>query len=235
MAPWKRFLPIILANLIPLLGVLWLGWDLGETVLVFWIEATALVAVAAIRILLVRSLAPPTRMVAVVGFLLPLGLLLSFYLALIIVFIVRRSPSGTVFTWSDLGASLSILATLEFAAAGVALLLSHGVPAIASDLKAGRMSALRVLGTALGALARVCAQMVIVLVGGALYASLFPRAGAVVLAILVLVKTIADLAGQALANVKLNLNAARVTLKVGVLSRIEHTAPAESPEPPRER
>ena len=45
---------LILANLVPLAGVLWMGWEVGDVVLLYWIENLIVGVFNVLRILAVR-------------------------------------------------------------------------------------------------------------------------------------------------------------------------------------
>lgn len=201
----SRYGPIVIANLLPLIGVLFFGWSLADACLLYWFEAAAYGLIVAVRILLVRAIPAAVRTAGALIFLAPYAITLTFYLALLVVFIVNRAPSGAVFTFADLTASLSILARLDFAAAAVLLVLTHGIPAIIRDQRSHRTTTTAgamVIAMALGAGARLAIQIPIVLVGGALYASFLPSAGALILCVLIAVKTTGDVLGQTIASLR---------------------------------
>lgn len=53
-SPW-RFGLILLLNLIPVGGVLWLGWDAGQILVLYWIENVVVGLLAVVRILTARG------------------------------------------------------------------------------------------------------------------------------------------------------------------------------------
>ncbi len=50
---------ILLLNLIPVTGVLWLGWDAGQILMLYWIENVAIGAASLARILTARGVGEP--------------------------------------------------------------------------------------------------------------------------------------------------------------------------------
>lgn len=58
--PLQRFGPILALNMIPVAGVLWLGWDAGQILILYWIENVVVGLLAVVRILTAqdRSSAP---------------------------------------------------------------------------------------------------------------------------------------------------------------------------------
>ena len=57
--PWRFDLPqlaLLLANLLPLFGVLWLGWDVGSIVVLYWVENLIVGAYTVLRMLTVGKL-----------------------------------------------------------------------------------------------------------------------------------------------------------------------------------
>lgn len=53
-----RFAPILLLNLIPLGGVLWLGWDASQILVLYWIENVVVGALSLVRILTAQDRTP---------------------------------------------------------------------------------------------------------------------------------------------------------------------------------
>lgn len=58
---WGRLGLILLLNLIPVAGVLWLGWSAGQILILYWIENIIIGAASLVRILTARGVADPTR------------------------------------------------------------------------------------------------------------------------------------------------------------------------------
>ena len=52
---WARLGLILLLNLIPVAGVLWLGWDAGQILMLYWVENVIIGATSLIRILTARE------------------------------------------------------------------------------------------------------------------------------------------------------------------------------------
>lgn len=59
--PFQRFGLIVLLNLIPLGGVLWLGWDAGQILMLYWIENLIIGVLALTRILTARGVDEPVN------------------------------------------------------------------------------------------------------------------------------------------------------------------------------
>ncbi|MBA4000945.1 DUF6498-containing protein [Brevundimonas sp.] len=65
-----RLLLIILLNLIPVAGVLWLGWDAGQILMLYWVENIIVGVLSLVRILTARqpdTLAPGSAQMGTIG------------------------------------------------------------------------------------------------------------------------------------------------------------------------
>ncbi len=67
---WARLLLIVLLNLIPVGGVLWLGWDAGQILMLYWVENIIVGVISLVRILTARqpgTLAPGSAQMGTIG------------------------------------------------------------------------------------------------------------------------------------------------------------------------
>jgi hypothetical protein len=52
--PWAQVVPIVAANLVPLFGVLLLGWQVFALFVMFWLESVVIMVIGALKLLMVR-------------------------------------------------------------------------------------------------------------------------------------------------------------------------------------
>lgn len=108
------------ANLVPLLGVVFLGWDVGDIMVLFWAESAIVALYAIIRMVVVGKL---LALFAVPFFCFHFGIFMVAHLAFILVFFVGTSPflDGPVTT----RVVVDIFGRVWIAL--LALLVSHGL------------------------------------------------------------------------------------------------------------
>ena len=116
MAPDPRTLPasvwvLVASNLVPLAGVLLLGWDLGLVLLLYWAESAVILAFSLAKVALTAGLA---ALFLVPFFVVHAGMFMAGHLVFLLVLFVDRPAAGWESWLQDLG-----LGVLAFA-------LSHG-------------------------------------------------------------------------------------------------------------
>ena len=120
-------IPVIVANSVPIIGVLAFGWDLRSIMFVYWLETAVVVFYSALKVVTVGG---PITLFWIPGHLAFFGVFMSFHLMMILP--LGPSPGGSLFppevirelfhkTWS----------------AGVGLLVSHGISFVANFLGNG--------------------------------------------------------------------------------------------------
>ena len=141
--PAIPLLALVAANLIPLAGVIFFGWDLGGVLLLYWAENVVVAVWAIIRMLVIgRAAAIPL----IVFFTIHYGIFT--FVHLIFVYSMTEAADWDAVQWNDGGFSApnkpdaAFFPTRGFFAqlsplAAVALFASHGVSFVRNFLKGG--------------------------------------------------------------------------------------------------
>lgn len=181
-APRLTLLAIVAANLVPLFGVAFLGWSLGEVMLLFWTESAIIGAANALRMLVGGGTrAIPLTLFFTVHF----GMFMVIHLVFL-TFLFLMPPAGE--DGPGAGGGFHLRTVLW---ATLALALSHGVSFYRDFLRSPEARARPFREWMFTPYPRVIAMHLTILGGGFLLLHLgTPRPA---LAILVLVKTLVDL------------------------------------------
>lgn len=102
---------LVAANLVPLVGVLFLGWDLGLVLLLYWAESAVILAFSLAKVAATAGLA---ALFLVPFFMVHAGMFMGVHLVFLLALFVEEPSAG----WLTLARDLSI--------AWIALVLSHG-------------------------------------------------------------------------------------------------------------
>ncbi|ELY87871.1 hypothetical protein C483_18278 [Natrialba hulunbeirensis JCM 10989] len=54
-SPASRFVPILLANLLPVVGIVWFDWHASEVVVIYWLEVIVMLLVYGVAALFARQ------------------------------------------------------------------------------------------------------------------------------------------------------------------------------------
>lgn len=179
---------LVVANLVPLAGVIALDWDLGLVMVLFWLENGV---VGFYGILRLAALAGWAALGLVPFFLVHFGMFMAGHLLFLILFFVVDDPFDV--SWAGLGEALQLGTPWPFVAVA-ALLVSHGVSFVRNFLLGDERRRLTVQNVMLGAYKRVVVLHVTIIFGGVLVMVLGEPV--VALAFLVLLKIGIDLASH---------------------------------------
>lgn len=179
---------LVAANLVPLAGVVVLGWDLGLVLILFWLENGV---VGVYGILRLATIAGWAALGLVPFFIAHFGMFMFGHLMFLLLFFVVEDPFGA--PWAEVADTLR-LGTPWPVLAVTALLVSHGVSFIKNFLLGDERTRLTVQNVMTGAYKRVVVLHLTIVVGGLLVMALGQPVAA--LALLVLLKIGVDLASH---------------------------------------
>jgi Family of unknown function (DUF6498) len=171
---WPGLLALVAANVLPLAGVLALGWDLGMVLLLYWAESAVVLAFSLVKVVLVGRLA---ALFLVPFFLVHAGIFMGVHLVFLLTLFVERPDTG----WLPFARELLLGTAVLFA--------SHLVSFVANTLRRGERPA-KAQDVMTGFYRRVIAMHLTILGGGFLLVLLGSPAWA--LALLVVLKTGVD-------------------------------------------
>lgn len=180
---------LVLANLVPLAGALFLGWSVGELMLLFWAENVILGAYNVLRLIAARPWDPAawaSKLFLVPFFAVHYGGFCLGHGAFIVTLFLAREGLGEL---GSLGELRAHLAHLVWPLAG--LTLSHGVSFVGNYLRRGEYLLADPNKLMFQPYARIMLLHVVLLLGGILL--LFLGAPVVLLALLVVLKIVLDL------------------------------------------
>ena len=192
-------LALIVGNLLPLFGVLFLGWDLLVTFLIFWLDNVLVGVFAVLKIVLAEGSKNAWGEPATFGDRLGKGFFfVCFYggfallhgVAVLAFFglTAYRKVHGPQF---DLGDLMALLPWGVLLTAALVLLVSHGMEFYLDFIRTRAYETATYMGAAGGAFARLVLLQVVLVGGGALAMNL--RAPVIALVILVALKTLWEL------------------------------------------
>lgn len=179
---------LIAANVVPLAGVLLLGWELGLVMLLFWAENGVVGFYGILR------LAVLSRWLAVAFvpfFLIHFGMFMFGHLVFLLLFFVVRDPFDASF--DQVVDTLELATPLPYVAL-VVLFISHGVSFVRNFILGDERTHLTAQNVMVGPYKRVVVLHVTIIFGGFLVMA--TGEAAVALALLVLLKTGIDLASH---------------------------------------
>lgn len=129
---------VVAANVVPLVGILLLGWSLLEVVAYAWLEAVVIVVFAALR---TPFTARAWALLLAPAYLVAMGVLLLFALLLLtLAFFVMRFQDDF---WGTIAEGERVVRGLLW---GAVILVAWHAVALALDVRAGLRSTLRALG-----------------------------------------------------------------------------------------
>lgn len=179
---------LVAANLVPLVGVLLLGWDLGLILMLFWLENGVVGFYSILRLAMIAGWA---AVGLVPFFIFHFGGFMAGHLLFLLLFFVVDDPFDA--SWSEVADVLQ-LGTPWPAVAVAALLVSHGVSFVRNFLLGDERERLGVQNVMLGAYKRVVVLHLTIIFGGILVKALGQPVAA--LALLVVLKIGVDLAAH---------------------------------------
>lgn len=179
-APKSTLTALLLANAIPLLGVAVWGWDLGLLLLLYWAESAVILAFSLVK---VAATSGRAAFGLVPFFMVHAGMFMGGHLVFLLAIFVDRPAAGWA-SWADeLGLGLA------------ALLASHLVSFVVNFLRRDERAAVtRGQDVMAGFYGRIVVMHLTIIFGAMLVAIVGLRAMALVL--LVVLKTVADVAGH---------------------------------------
>lgn len=169
---------LVASNLVPLLGVLLLGWDLGLVLLLYWAESAVILAFSLAKLASTAGLA---ALFLVPFFMVHAGGFMAVHLVFLLTLFVDRPDAG----WDSLAADLGL--------GLLALAASHGY-SFWANFRRRRETYAKPQEVMTGFYGRVVVLHLTILFGGWVVLLLDEPAGA--LALLVLLKTAADVAAH---------------------------------------
>ncbi|MBK8099691.1 MAG: hypothetical protein IPK26_21505 [Planctomycetes bacterium] len=187
-------LALIAANVIPLVGTLFLEWDMGAVLALYWLETAVIGVFTVLKLLTVENAGPPLpmggRLFMAVFFCVHFGLF-QFVHGVFLVFLLLFGDRGDSF--SPLQAPARLLDSLTGTSEVVAVLgviISHAVSFVANWLIGRERERLPAQVVLFSPYRRVVAMHLTLLLGA--FVTLAIGSTTVLLAILVIAKTIAD-------------------------------------------
>lgn len=171
---WPGIAALVAANLVPLAGVLWLGWDLGLILLLYWAESAVILVFNLLKMLTLGM-----GGVAAAGFfVVHAGMFMGIHLLFLVVLFHPLADRTLASLARDLGFPL------------LALAASHGASFVHNTLV--RRERPKDAGSIMGGFyARIVVMQLTIIFGSALMQALGSPVWA--LALLVLLKTVVDL------------------------------------------
>lgn len=189
-APMRRDRPaliaLVLANAVPLVGVLFFGWDLANVMVLFWAESAVIGVYNVAKMLTMGGLrAIPLALFFTVHY----GMFMLVHLVFVL---VLTQPGGIFESGPDDGpfALLPDLLTVSFAVAIAALFVSHGISFVVHFLIGAERP--KKLNELMGApYGRIVVMHITIILGAAL--TLVLGSNVVLLVLLVILKLAADI------------------------------------------
>ena len=174
---------LVVANLVPLIGVLFFGWDLGSIMVLYWVESGVIAFYTVLKIAIVGKLAAIVAVPFFVGHF--GGFMIGHFLFIYALFL--RGSSG----WEP-GAGAELYAIFTPISISIAaLFISHGVSFFTNFIGEREYEAAKVSGLMHAPYYRVIVMHITLLLGGWIVMLIGVPAGALVL--LLLLKTAVDL------------------------------------------
>ncbi len=126
----RSVIPLILANLIPLFGVLFLGWNIGQIILLYWLESGIVGFYNILKMLLApyRQYIQP-KFILIPFFIVHYGGFMAGHLLFILFFLQDPNVSGNLLS---LTTPLNYLANLKLAF--ISFFISHGISFVTNYL-----------------------------------------------------------------------------------------------------
>lgn len=175
---------LVVANLVPLAGVLLFGWDLGSIMVLYWIESGVIAFYTVLKIAIVGKLA---ALVAVPFFIGHFGGFMTGHFLLIYALFLRGNSAG----WTPgVGAELSAI-FIPIWTSIAALFISHGISFYTNFLGQREYEGASVSGLMTTPYNRVIVMHLTLILGGWIILLIGMPAGALV--VLVVLKTAVDL------------------------------------------
>lgn len=174
---------LVAANAVALLGVLVLGWRLGEIMLLYWVESAVIGGFTVLKMAAKREWA---ALFTVPFFLVHYGVFMTVHLIFLVAFFFESGIFAVVGGFLDMVARIS--------PAVLALVLSHGVSYWTNFLQAGERDRLSLNDIMGSPYPRIVVMHITILVGGMLAAALGSPLYA--LATLLVLKTCVDVAAH---------------------------------------
>jgi hypothetical protein len=192
---------LLLANLVPLVGVLAFGWSLIEVMFVFWAESAV---IGLFNIAKMIRIDAATGTVSAAFFAVHYGIFMLVHAAFIIVLFAPK-PGGRLFQSPSVDVAL---AALEPAMAAVAaMFVSHGVSFAANFLRQREYERTTVPEQMFAPYKRIMVMQVAIILGGWIIMTVNEPVGA--LGVLVLLKTGVDLVAHLREHAKKDSDATR--------------------------
>lgn len=177
-APRLSLIALLGANLLPVLGVLAWGWDLGRILLLYWLESAVILAFSLVKVAVTSGTA---AFGLVPFFLVHAGMFMGVHLVFLVALFVDR-PAGGWSTWrDDLLLGLGALAASHLVSFIVNFVVRRERPATGGDVMTGFY-------------ARIVVMHLTIIFGALLVSVLGARI--VALLLLVTLKTVADAAAH---------------------------------------
>jgi hypothetical protein len=175
---------LVLANAVPLVGVLLFGWDLGDVMVLYWVESGVIAFYTALKIAIVGKLA---AIVAVPFFIGHFGGFMTGHFFLIYALFLRESSAG----WAPgAGAALHAIFVPIWTSIA-ALFISHGVSFFTNFIGQREYESATVSGLMTAPYNRVIVMHLTLIFGGWIIMLVGMPAGALI--VLLVLKTAADL------------------------------------------
>ena len=176
---------LVAANLLPLAGVLFFGWDLAHVMVLYWAESAIIGVYTALKLCVVGKIA---AVFAVPFFIGHFGSFMAAHFVFVYGIFVRGLQSGP----ADWGAPEALVAVFQpLWPALLALTVSHGVSFVVNFIGRGERAGETIETLMIGPYKRIIVMHFTVIVGGVLVMLLATPLPALVL--LVLLKTAVDL------------------------------------------
>lgn len=172
---------LVVANVVPLVGVVWFGWDLFGVMWLYWAENGVIGAFAVLRILGAREGAPSSKAAMAPFFVVHFGLFWTVHGAFVADLFGDRG---------DAGVAARLLTDVPVEGL-VLLVLSHGASFALNYVAGGEWRAAAAGSEMAKPYGRVILLHVVIIAGG--FAVAATGAGAAALALLVALKTAVDL------------------------------------------
>ena len=171
---WPGLAALGAANLVPLLGVVAFGWDLGMVFLLYWAESAVILAFSLVKVALVARLG---ALFLIPFFLVHAGMFMGVHLVFLLTLFVDRPDAG----WGALARDLAV---------GIAVLFASHLASFVANAVRRHERAANAQAVMAGFYARVVVMHLTILLGGFLTLALGSPRWA--LALLVVLKTAAD-------------------------------------------
>jgi len=187
---------LVAANLVPLAGVLWFGWDVGTILYAYWIENGIVGLLNVPKMLMARGRGPLATVGAADG-ICGRGILVGFFLVHYGIFWVVHGVFVSVLAQGNFLAFgfgnpiATVLSDRGLLLAAAALLVSHMASFVLNYIGRGEYKTATVGGQMFAPYVRVFVLHIVVILGGAVLIGL--RQPVVLVVLLVVLKTAIDL------------------------------------------